>query len=136
MIILPAVERNLEDQLQARYRILSTTRAKRSFFFLPNNLGRPKYFSKPPSFYIPNWLFTRSFVAVGVFAEKMIADFCVLIICPNANSYFFNISNKATQFWSSDVQKNMVSSTNTRWLIRGLLFPTLIHVSLFSNCAL
>ena len=105
IIILPAVERNLEDQLQARCRILSTIRVNKSYFFLPNSSGSPRYLPKPPSFSIPNWSFILSLMVVGVLGENVSADFSGLIICPDASSYFFNISKRASQFCLSDLQK-------------------------------
>ena len=69
----PAADRNLEDQLEARCFILSTIMLNKSFFFLPNNSGSPKYLPAHPSFAMPRWFLTLSLTEHRVLAENVIA---------------------------------------------------------------
>lgn len=75
----PALERYLEDQLWARYRILSV--AKMSLFFRSKCSGRPRYFPKPPSFKISSAARTLDFTSDLVLAEKVVEDFALLMHC-------------------------------------------------------
>lgn len=79
MVSLPALERNLVDRLAARCRILSTTDVNKSLFRLPKCSGRPRYFPDPPSLAMFRHSLASVFVSVGVFDEKVIDDFSLLI---------------------------------------------------------
>lgn len=82
MVIFPALERNLEDQLIAFYRIQSTIDVNKSFFLLPKCSGKPKYFPTPPSFVMPIVALNWSLTSRGVLEEKVIDVFVLFIFCP------------------------------------------------------
>ena len=83
IIILPARERNFEDQLIDFSLMRPTIPAKMSFLRIPNYSGSPRYFPKPPSFSIPSVCLIWSFLAWLVLRENEIADFWVLISWPD-----------------------------------------------------
>ena len=76
---LPALERNLDDLVEALCLILSTMVVNKSLFLLAKCLGRPRYFSDPPSFIISSVSFTMILVSSGFFDEKVIDDLSLLI---------------------------------------------------------
>lgn len=117
--ILPADDKYRVDHPLAFCRILSTVEVKRSFFLLPKGSGNPRYFPTPPSFCISSSLFTLSFKLLGAFREKVMAGFCLFIICPDACSYSFNISFSLLMLCWFVRQKNIVSSVKRRWLTLG-----------------
>lgn len=125
MTCLPAPERNLVVQLWAFCLTRSRIDVNMSRFFRPNCSGKPRYFPIPPSIEIDIESFTRARTQAGVFAEKVIADFWGLILCPETDSYVFRIFNKAVTHLGLDLQKNIVSSAKSRWLMGGLLRETL-----------
>lgn len=130
IVSLPAVERKREDQLRARCLIRTTIILKRSFFFLQNNSGNPRYFPFPPSFWILSTAWTRVFVSGAILEEKVIEDFSLLTCYPEAWSYLWRICFSLAQFLGSEREKNIVSSTNNRWLICGLRLETLRPIKL------
>ena len=67
IVAFPAQDKNFEDQLSARCLIRYMIRLNRSFFFLPNSSGNPKYFPRPPSFSILRICLARSLVSSLVF---------------------------------------------------------------------
>lgn len=85
--IFPAAERCRVDQLLAFSLIRSTIDAKRSRLRRPKCSGNPKYLPTPPSFSISKTSLTANFREAGVFLEKVMADFCVLIVWPDASWY-------------------------------------------------
>lgn len=97
IVNFPALDRNFVVQLAALCRILSTTEVNRSLFRLPKCSGRPKYLPKPLSLLIPNNHFTSSFDSDGVLEEKVIADFSLFILCPEALSYSASMVAKLVQ---------------------------------------
>lgn len=133
---LPALERNREDHLIDLCLILSTIKAKISFFQRPKLSGKLRYLPFPPSFSIPSVRVTLSFISCGVLLEKVMDDLCRFIIWPYAVSYLLRISLSVSQQWGFVLLKNIVSSAKTRWFILGLPLAILIPGKLPLSCAL
>jgi len=84
------------------------------------------YFPVPPSAEIPSSSLTFVFLSSGVFEEKNIENFPLLICWPDASSYCRSIFFSDLQHSSEAWQKIIVSSAKSRWFTRGLRLATLI----------
>ena len=136
IVILTAFDKKRLDKLLACCLIMSTIEVKRSFFLRPKCSGRPRYFPTPPSLAIPRRDLTLPWVSWVVFAEKVIDDLLVLIVWPDAASYYWSIECKELQLNSSDCKKNIVSYANRKWLTRGEPLATRIPDKRPACCAL
>ena len=124
IVIFCVFDRCLVEELRALWWMRSTMDVKRSFFLRPKCSGSPKYFPTPPSFVIPNNGLASSFTGSGVFAEKVIGDLSLFIICPEGSSYSVRISFSFRQQLGEALQKNTVSSAKSRWYTCGLPLAT------------
>lgn len=78
-VSLPALDRNQDDLEAALCLILSISEVKRSLLLLLKCSGNPMYFPVPPTSVILCGSFTIAFLSSGVFEEKKINEFPLLV---------------------------------------------------------
>lgn len=110
----PAPDRKRDVQDCALCRMLSTIPVKTSFLRLPKVSGKPKHFPMPPSLCMPREFLTLALIIYGVLAEKVTVDLSKLMLCPELFSYLFRMFFRALQFFTSVLQKSIVSSAKRR----------------------
>ena len=117
----PVWDKSFPSQPCNFFHTFSLIKLKPSFFFLPTNDGKPRYYSKCTISCIPKAVMISCLVAFVVdLLKKMTVLFLFTFWC-DSSSYFSRIARIFLHSSPLALQKRRLSSANSKWVSAGPL---------------